>query len=107
MYIRMTWGCSRALRSHYLRTPVDSGYYPVPLPGSVSYSVTGGSNSGSMNGSVFTAKDAGNAEITAASGGASGSMTISVYDKVDSIALENAATGAAITSAAVKAGGEP
>lgn len=61
----------------------DNNYMAASMPGEVSWAADGGT----MNGAVFTAGSQGEATITAASGGLSGSVTVQVVETPTSMTI--------------------
>lgn len=80
----------------------DEDYFAASLPGSLSYTASGGDVSDS---GVFTAgQEAGTATVQVSGGSASGARSVRVVADPSSVTVKNEATSAAVTSLTVAAG---
>lgn len=85
-------------------TPVDTGWYAMSSDQTPSWSVTSGAGTVSSAGLFTAGSSAGVTQVSAKSGGVSGSAGITVVTKPDSILLYDETTGAAVTSLALEPG---
>ena len=95
---------SGAQRSFSAKAADEYGY-AAAAPSGLTWSVTGGIGSIDPNG-VFTAAGEGSGEVTVSSGNlAPASVGVRVVSTPDSISVKNQATGAAVSSLNIRAGG--
>ncbi len=83
-------------------TAVDSAYYAMSYEGALTYQVNG---AGSVSDTgVYTAKSAGTDTVTVTGGGASGSASVVVIEKPDSISVQRENTTSSLSSITLEPG---